>query len=182
MKDISYEQFGINFVERAVTAERIADSISKVSGDSVEVGPMSAGPGGIATVNAVGKVGAVIVNPNHDKHFRFEATLPIDLELEVRLAGVPTRYRGMVEVLLRLSVHTVAPLTLRIDIAELTDDDISVELQAADAVGGVLQKVGNIDGEVRSQVKNVVNRRLSSDEAKATREIDVAEILGRSWD
>ena len=62
MEHISYEQFGVNFVAAAVTVERVENAISDISGDAVNVGPMPAGPGGIATVKAVGEVGMPVVH------------------------------------------------------------------------------------------------------------------------
>ena len=54
---ISYGEFGVRFVHEAVTDERVADAIAAIAGDSVEVGPLSAGPGGLARARAKGRIG-----------------------------------------------------------------------------------------------------------------------------
>ncbi len=181
MKFITYEQFGVGFVRRAVTSERVERAIAEVAGDVVEVGPISGGPGGVATVKASGKVGAPQVDPAEGDLLAFTAKLPIDLELEVRLAGVPTRYQGQVDVPLVMTVRTAEPLSLVIDIEELNKKDVRVDLQSTDIHGGVLQKVGNIDDEVRSRVASIVNKRLSSEKAVEARVIDIGKLVDKAW-
>ena len=177
MDSISYEQFGVNFVTAAVSPERVKSAIADVSGDTVDVGPMPAGPGGIATAKATGEIGAVEVHRIEGPTLKFQAKLPIDLQLEVTVAAVPQRYEGLVEVPLLLTVHTVAPLTLLIEIKPVVPRDITVKLESSGLGAGVLQRVGNIDDEVRKQVAQVVNERVGFDEAKASREIDVHVLI-----
>lgn len=177
MEHISYEQFGVNFVAAAVTVERVEASIGEMSGDPVNVGPMPAGPGGIATVRAVGEVGMPVVHQLEGSPMKFQARLPIDLQLDITVAAVPQRYSGDVEVPLLLSVHTVAPLTLKIEVKPVVARDIKVDLVSSGLGGGVLQRVGNIDDEVRKQVAAVVNERIASEEARASREIDVGSMI-----
>lgn len=174
---ISYEQFGVNFVEAAVTVERIEEAIGETSGDPVDVGPMPAGPGGIATVKATGQVGFPVVHKIEGPTIKFHATLPIDLQLDITVAAVPQRYTGEVEVPLSLSVHTVSPLTLVIDVKPVVARDIKVDLASSGLGAGMLQRVGNVDDEVRKQVAKVVNERIGSDKAQASRVIDVGRMI-----
>lgn len=48
MRYTTYEAFGVNFVRHAVTSERIAHSIDQLTDDAIKVGPVAAGPGGMA--------------------------------------------------------------------------------------------------------------------------------------
>lgn len=177
---ISYEQFGVRFVSHAVTPERVASFIGNTAGDEFEMGPMSAGPGGIAGVKAVGRIGAAEVARSPDDLLKFVATLPIDLELEVKLAGARHRYRGDVRVPLRLTVRTAEPLMLVIEVGPVAPADVDLQLRAAGAAAGMLQRMGDMDSEVRKQVARAVNERVSSDRARKGREIDIRALISKT--
>jgi hypothetical protein len=174
---IPYERFGVNFVEHAVTAERIAKSIEDVAGDGIEVGPMQTGPGGLASVKATGRIGTVVAARSSGPELRFHAIIPMDLDLEVKLAGVPNRYSGSIEVPLRLSVKTAEPLMLVIEIGEVSHGEVVVDLKSFGIGAEILQRIGGIDEQVRRQVARQVNQRLSSQRSAAARMIDVGALI-----
>lgn len=180
MAYISYEEFGVNFVALAVTPERVRDAVAEVAGDTFEVGPMPAGPGGVAVVTARGRIGPPQIEQVTGPILSFEARLLIDLSLEVRLATVPQRYKGRVEVPLSLRVRTVEPLMLKIEVDPVTASDVGVDLQPEGMSAGMLQRVGNIDDEVRSAVTRIVNERLGSEKSRDTREINVASLIDKA--
>ena len=43
---VTYEEWGRNFFEVAVTEERVAAAFAEIAGDQFEMGPMAQGPGG----------------------------------------------------------------------------------------------------------------------------------------
>ena len=178
---ISYEQFGANFVRHAVTAERIAASITDIAGESIDVGPTPAGPGGIATATSTVRIGTVRVTPHPGDLVSFDAVLPIDLDLEVKLGPVVNTFRGLVEVPLRFTVNVAQPLTFAIEAAPVVGNDIKVDLRSTSFGADILQQVGNIDAEVRGQVARMVNERMSTEKEKAARTIDVGALIDESW-
>ena len=178
---ISYEQFGVNFVRHAVTAERIAASITEQAGATIDEGPTPAGPGGIATATSTGRIGTVRVIPNPGDLVRFDAVLPIELDLEVKLGPVANRFRGLVEVPLRFTVHVAQPLMLVIEIAPVVGNEVRVDMRSTSVGTDVLQRVGNIEAEVQGQVARIVNQKMSTDQAKAARIIDVGALVDESW-
>jgi hypothetical protein len=182
MDEISYEQFGVNFVTYVVTPERVGATIARLAGSGVEAGPMPAGPGGAASVTATGRIGEI--RPRIDftsDRLAFEATIPIDLQLEVRVAGAAHRYRGRVEVPLRLGVRAVDPVTLVIDVEPVQVDQVTVELSADGLRAKLLQRLGDVDSEVRRTVVSIVNQRLASDEAAAARVLDILGYVDKAW-
>lgn len=179
---MSYEQFGVNFIRHAVTAERIRASISDLAGRDITSGPNPAGPGGIASAKAVGRIGEVRVTPVPNDLVTFRAVLPIDLDLEIRLGPVSNHYRGLVEVPLSLTVHVTQPLTIRIEIKPITGSDVQVDMRPANAGADLLKRVGDIDSEVRAEVAWMVNEKMDTDQARASRIIDVAALVEDSWD
>lgn len=182
MEYISYERFGVNFVHHAVTAERVQASLTEMAGDAVDVGPMPAGPGNIATVKADGRIGKIKVDPDPGDLIRFVAVLPIELDLEVKIGPVSNRFSGTVEVPLVMQARTATPLLIVIDISPITPSDVRVTLRSQTVGGDVLQRVGNMEAEVQSQVARTVNARLISKEAEKNRVIDVAAQIEESWD
>jgi hypothetical protein len=180
MRHITYEQFGVNFVHHAVTAERIAASMNDVAAGTIEMGPMPAGPGGIALVTVTGRIGEIKVIPEDGEPLRFGAVLPIDLNLEVKVGPVPNRYTGSVEVPLALTVRASEPLVLEIEIAPVTAGDVKVELNPENIGGDFLKRVGNMDAEVQQQVARTVNERVNTERALATRTIDIGALVEKA--
>lgn len=182
MEKISYEQFGVNFVTHVVTPGRVAETIARVSGDQVHAGPMSAGPGGAASVTATGRIGDITARPSFRKEsLAFEAEIPIDLELEVKVAGGTHRYRGRVTVPLHLSVHAEHPVTIMIDVDPVAPRDVGVELAADGLRAKVLQRLGNVDDEVRRAVASIVTERLASERAMAVRALDILSYVDKAF-
>jgi hypothetical protein len=182
MDEITYEHFGVNFVRHVVTPERVAATIGRLAGGEVKAGPMSAGPGGAASVTATGRIAEVDVRAVPAKGRRaFEAFIPIELELEVRVAGGLHRYRGRVRVPLNLRVRAVAPVTLIIDVDPVLSDKVEVELSAEGVRAKALQRLGNVDDQVRRTVASIVNERLASDAAREARNLDILSFVDRAW-
>jgi hypothetical protein len=182
MEEISYEQLGVNFVTHVVTPERVAATIAHVAGDEVRVGPMNAGPGGAASVTATGKIGTVSAkNSWRAGPLSFEATIPIALNLDVRVAGASHRYNGKLSIALRITLRALAPVTLAFDIDPVLPGDVGVELSADGMRAKVLQRIGGIDDEVRRAVASTVTERLGSEAAQAVRLIDILRYVGDAW-
>ena len=182
MDEISYEEFGANFVAHVVTPERVGETIARLAGDEIAVGPMEAGPGGAASVMATGRVGAIRPQVNLKRErLSFDAVIPIELHLDVRLAGVSHRFSGRIEVPLRLDVRAVAPVMLMIDVEPITSDDVRVSLEAEGLRSRILQRIGDVDEEVRRAVADMVNERLNSPAAIEAREYDILGYVEQSF-
>jgi hypothetical protein len=112
----------------------------------------------------------------------FDATIPIDLQLDVRVAGANHRYNGDVKVSLRLSVRAVAPLSLVIDVDDVRAEDVEVSLKAEGVRAKFLQRLGGMDEEVRRAVATIVGERLESPEAREVRELHILDFVDEAWD
>ena len=182
MSEISYEQFGVNFVTKVVTPERVAATIGRVSGTEVNAGPMQAGPGGAASVTATGRIGEITAQVSfRQERLGFDATIPIDLQLDVRVAGAGHKYRGELMVALRLSVRAVEPLSLMIDVDPVRAEDVTVKLHAEGVRAKFLQRLGGIDDEVRRTVASIVAERLESPAARDVRELHILDFVDKAW-
>jgi hypothetical protein len=169
-------------VAHVVTPERVAATIERLAGEELAVGPMQAGPGGAASVMATGRIGPIrpqIVLTR--ERLSFDAVIPIELNLDVRVAAVSNRYRGNVEVPLRLDVRAIAPVMLVIDVDTVTAADVRVELEAEGLRARFLQRIGDVDEEVRRAVADMVNERLASKEAQEARVYDILGYVDQSF-
>lgn len=178
---ISYEQFGINFVELAVTDERLADALVAVAGDVIRIGPLGVGPREAATVNAEGRVARPDIERLGTDPLRVRAVLPVELSLDVAVTGMNHHYDADLRIPLELTVNTAAPITLLIDVARLSSRDVDVTLRADGVRARVLSRLGNVEDEVRRQVARFVRERVDSDEGEQARRIDILPLIDAAW-
>ena len=86
---MSYAEFGARFIHEAVAPQRISDVIGGIAGEAVKVGPLNAGPGGVATARAVGRIGDPAVAVIGEEPLSYAVDIPVDLELDVHDGGQP---------------------------------------------------------------------------------------------
>ncbi|MCU1448670.1 MAG: hypothetical protein JWP02_840 [Acidimicrobiales bacterium] len=170
-------------MHHVVTPARVAAAIKGVVGDRVEVGPLSAGPASAAKATMVATLAGVDVTPRRFGHgpLQFDAVVRLSCELHVRAPAIKKTYRGELTVPLRLEVHTASAVRLVIDVQAPPAEDIGVDLNAKDRSGRLIQQLGNIDGEVRSQAAAEVARRVEAPEARRHREIDILAMVDDVW-
>jgi hypothetical protein len=178
----TYADFGAAFVPLAVSEDRVRAAVAEIAGDTIEVGPLPAGPGGVAGARATGAIREVVVEADRSgEPLRFDVTLKVDLTLRVEVAGVPHRYQADVVVRLRLSVWARPPLGLFIGVESFGAGDVACRVKADGVRAKVLQKLGRIDDEIRANVARVVNEKLASDAGRAAREIDLLPLIEQAW-
>jgi hypothetical protein len=181
MTSIPYEQFGVNFVKLAVTDERLGDALAAVAGDEIQVGPLAVGPANAATVDAKGRVGTPEIERQEGVPLAFTAVLPVELALDVKVAGVNHHYDARLSVPLELTVMTEEPITLVIDVARVSSRDIEVQLKATGMRAKVLSRLGNVEDEIRRQVAKFVRERVDSPAGERARRIEILPMIDRAW-
>ena len=182
---ITFDQFGRNFIDEVVTAERVAATIASVVGERIEVGPLSAGPRDAAQASLRARLEDVDVSTpergDDRASLRFRALVRLRCTLAVKASLVEKRYRGTVTIPLVLDVHTASPLRLVIDVEPPSPAAIGVELESKDRSGHLIQLLGNINGEVRARAAAEVASRVEAPEARRHREIDVLAMVDEVW-
>lgn len=181
MTAIPYEQFGVNFVTMAVTDERLGDALAAVAGDVINVGPMAVGPGHAATVDAEGRIGAPIITRHEGTPLTFTAVLPVDLSLDVKVAGVNHHYDARLSVPLELTVMTEEPINLVIEVARVSSRDVDVRLKADGMRARVLSRLGNVEDEIKRQVARFVREQVDSPAGQRARRIEILPMIDRAW-
>lgn len=174
---ISYEDFGVAFIQHAVSPARIEATAAGLEGRQINIGPMRTGPAGLATVTVKGHVGSPEVVREEGELVSYLMTIPVSLDLVIELAGQNNKFKADVQVPVQLTACAAPPLRIVIDIRELTYKDVTVRVRAEGVGATVLQIVGGIDREIRKQVASYVSEQINSPEMRASRDIDVAARL-----
>lgn len=181
MTPIPYEEFGVSFIELAVTDERLGSALSAVAGEVIRIGPMAVGPGGAATVDAEGRVGPARIERREGTPLRFSAALPVDLSLDVKVAGVNHHYEARLGIPLELTVLTEHPITLVIEVARVSSRHVDVRLRADGMRAKVLSRLGNVEDEIRRQVARFVRERVDSPDGQRARRVEILPLIDQAW-
>ena len=177
---IGYEQWGLDFFTEAINEERVLDAVRIIAGQQIEFGPVDAGPGGIATVKAFGEILQPSANRIPGEHVAYRVLLPIELTFEVVLQ-VEQRFEA--ELLVPLTLRAVPRPGVRIFIEAdpPRTEDMQVELHAQGMRSSVLQRVADVEGELRRFVAEYVIELLEKPHVRATRTIDVSGVMDSVW-
>jgi hypothetical protein len=162
---MSYAEFGRAFVHEAVTPDRIKAVIQSVTGGVVDVGPLNAGPGGVALATATGRVGEPVIETTGDEPLAYLVRLPLDCELEVAVAGTHHRFGVEAEVRVAFTVLLAPPLSLQITPEPPTYRDVDVKVHPHGMQAKVMARAGNVHRELRKEIARYVRHRISTDVA-----------------
>lgn len=175
-ESMSYAEFGSAFVHEAVTPARVAAVIGKIAGDAVRVGPIHAGPAGVALASAVGEIGEARVTKTADEPLAYEVLLPVDLGLDVTVAGTKHHYDVDAKVRVRFRVVLAPPLSICIEPESPTYRDVDVDVHPRNVRARVVGQAGNIDRELRKQIARYLRERITT-EVSDLSEIDLLPLM-----
>ncbi|ERJ18104.1 hypothetical protein SSPSH_003019 [Salinisphaera shabanensis E1L3A] len=176
-EDYSYEAFGRDFFEHAVTVERVEQALANLTGNEVNFGPRYVGPGGLASIKAEGSIREPSVTRREGDLIEFALMIPIDLELSVRLAAHDHRFKTELRAHLRLTARAKAPLHIFIDVPAPSENDIDVKVNAQGLRASVLDLVADVEGELKRYVARYVGKQIDKPEIRRMRDIDVRRRL-----
>jgi len=178
--NVSYEQWALEFFAEAINEERVLDAVRTIAGQQIEFGPVSAGPGGIATVKAYGEIkqpSATLIPGEHVSH---RVLLPIELTFEVVLQ-VEQRFEAELLVPFTLTAVPRAGVGIFIEAQPPRTEEMQVEIRARGMRSSVLQRVADVEGELRRFVAEYVIELLDKPHVMATRTIDVCSVMDGVW-
>lgn len=180
--EINYEQFGAAYIRRVLHKDRILSLVNDVLGPTIELGPIGAGPGRkAATVSVVGTYGETTGEEISGDLLAYRVFLPIDLVFDIDVRVDKHRFAADVLVPLTLTIHTVAPLGIRIDITVPSEDEVLLNLQAGSRRGAVLQKVAGLEAELRRFLIKVVRTELAKPYVRRATDFDMAALIDEAW-
>jgi hypothetical protein len=165
MTQLSYAEFGEAFVREAVTPERISAVVHGVTGNAVQVGPIEAGPGGVATADAVGRIGEPAVAVTGHDPLGYLVTLPAELEVDVTAAGTKHHFDVEATIRVSLTVALAPPLSICIEPDRVTYRDVDVVIHPKGLQARVLARSGVVERELRKNIARYVRERVATEVA-----------------
>ncbi len=179
--EITYEQWGVDFFLEAISEQRVLGAVNTIAGQPIDFGPMGVGPGGIAKVRAYGAIGQAIATRLRGERIAYRVLLPVDLTFELDLQVERQQFDA--ELLVPLTLTAVARDGVRIFIEATppTAGEVQVELKAKGLRASLVQRVANVEGELRRFVARYVAHELDKPHVREARVIDVSRAIDSAW-
>lgn len=178
---VSYESWGTAFFRAAVTADRVLSGVAALSGQPIDFGPIGAGPGKIAKISARGAIGQATIAPVESDALAYRVEVPIDLDFEVGLPDGTHRFHADLVVPLVLTARALTGVRIFIDITPPRTRDVVATVRAEGIRASLMQRVANVEGELRRFVAKYVAREVTKPEIAKARLIDVAGAVDQAW-
>ena len=179
--EITYEQWGADFFLEAISEERVLGAVGTIAGQPIDFGPMNAGPGGIAKVRAYGAIGRASATRLRDDRITYRVLLPVDLTFELDLQVETQQFAAELLVPLTLTAVARRGLQIFIEATPPTGSEVQVELKAKGLRASVVQRVANVEGELRRFVARYVADELDKPHVREARVIDVSGAIDQTW-
>ena len=179
---ISYDEFGMRFMNLVLHRDRVMESINRVLGDEIHLGPIGAGPGRkVAKVTANGTFGTAYGEALTDV-VGYRVNLPVHVDFDLDLGVDMLRFSAEVLLPLRLTMELVEPLTILWHITPPDPDDVVMTVVSDSRRATVLQKLTGLDGELRRFIVRFVDRELEKPHVRKAMTIDLVTLIDNAWE
>jgi len=178
---VSYEQWGADFFAEAVSEQRILGAVNGIAGQPIDFGPIGVGPGKIAKVRAYGAIGAATAVRVEAPAIAYRVELPVDLTFELNLQVETHTFHAELLVPLALTARALEGVKVYIDVTPPHSSEVQVRVQAEGIRASIMQRVANVEGELRRFVARYVAREVTKPHIRTARLIDVAGAIDRAW-
>jgi hypothetical protein len=178
---VSYQQWGVDFFSEAVSEERILGAVNNIAGQPIDFGPMGVGPGKIAKVRAYGEIGAADATRLEGPEIAYRVELPVQLTFELNLQVETHVFRAELLVPLTLTARALDGVRIFITVDPPRPADIGVQVRAEGIRASIMQRVANVEGELRRFVAKYVAHETSKPHIEAARMIDVSAAIDKAW-
>ena len=178
---VSYQQWGLDFFAEAVSEDRILGAVNNIAGQPIDFGPMGVGPGKIAKVCAYGEIGAATATPLEGSEISYLVELPVSLTFELNLQVETHVFHAELVVPLTLTARALEGVKIFITIDPPKPSDVQVQVTAEGIRASIMQRVANVEGELRRFVAKYVARETSKPHIEAARMIDVSGAIDKAW-
>ena len=179
--EMTYEQFGRQFFEIAVTEARVGGAIASIAGDEFEMGPMAQGPGKVAKVTAKVRIQEPRLTRDVGEKITFDIRIPLEIDLVVDLRIDKPKFMVFGEIALRATARAAEPLLLILDVEKPRSSDISIHVTSKSLRGELVRIVGGIDAEIKRFIAAHVAGEIDSPASQKAKIIDVAESIDGAW-
>lgn len=179
--EMTYEQFGRQFFEIAVTEQRVGGAIAAIAGDEFEMGPMAQGPGKVAKVTAKVRIQEPRLTRDVGDKITFDIRIPLEIDLVVDLRIDKPKFMVFGEIALRATARAAEPLLLILDVAKPRASDISIHVTSKSLRGELVRILGGIDAEIKRFIAAHVAGEIDSPASQKAKIIDVADSIDGAW-
>lgn len=179
---ISYDEFGMRFMNLVLHRDRVMQSINRVLGEEFRLGPIGAGPGRkVAKVTATGTFGTAYGEALPDV-VGYQVNLPVHVSFHLDLGVDLLRFDADVLLPLRLTMELVEPLTILWHITPPSPDDVVMTVASDSRRATVLQKLTGLDDELRRFIVRFVDRELEKPHVRKAMRIDLVTLIDNAWE
>lgn len=177
-KQISYAEFGHNFIQKVVTARRLGDEIQSVLETTI-AGSFRKLPADLIVVSYVFQMRDINVEPVLRLLPRISFILYVlgDVRLDVEIFGVDLKFTLAVDIQVSIDVETYEPLILKLVPHEVSGRDIRIDLVGENMPSEVLDNLMVVQPIVRDQIVKEVNARINDPELQRLASIDVLTLV-----
>lgn len=179
--EMTYEQFGRQFFEIAVTEQRVGGAIAAIAGDEFEMGPMAQGPGKVAKVTAKVRIQEPRLTRDVGDKITFDIRIPLEIDLVVDLRIDKPKFMVFGEIALRATARAAEPLLLILDVEKPRGSDISIHVTSKSLRGELVRILGGIDAEIKRFIAAHVAGEIDSPASQKAKIIDVADSIDGAW-
>lgn len=179
---IGYDEFGMRFMDLVLHRDRVMESVNRVLGEEIQLGPIGAGPGRkVAKVTATGTFGKAYGDALPDV-VGYHVNLPVQVAFHLDLGVDMLRFDADVLLPLRLTMELVEPLTILWHIAPPEPTDVSISVKSDNRRAAVLQRLTGLDGELRRFIVRFVERELEKPHVRKAMRIDLVTLIDNAWE
>lgn len=179
---MAYEAFGERFLRDVLNLDRILQSVDRILGHDLRLGPIGAGPGRkFATLTATGTFMPTYGEALPGPLVAYRVFLPVEVTFEIDLHIDVHRFNAEVLVPLGIVLRLEEPLTVVWDLIEPREDELVVNIHSSARRSAVLQKMAGLDAELRRFLLRFVQKELDKPHVRKARRINVAEVINVAW-
>jgi hypothetical protein len=178
---LTYEEFGRQFFEIAVTEERIADALASIAGEGFALGPIAQGPGKIAKVSARVKIQTPVVTRHLGEQITFAIRIPLEIDMMIDLKIDKPKFMVFGEIALSATALAAAPLVLILDVHKPRPADISIHVTSKSLRAEVVRIVAGVDDEIKRFIAAHVAGEIDSPASHKAKVIDVGSQISEVW-
>jgi hypothetical protein len=162
--------------------DRVLESIDRVLGETLSIGPIGAGPGRVlARVTATGTFGKTYGEELDEPELAYRVMLPIAVTFDLDLRVDAMTFDADVLLPLTVRLYVEEPLTVVWDIRPPEERDVVITVRTDQLRAALLQKVSGMDGELRRFLIRIVTRELDKPHVRRAMRIDLVSVIDGAW-
>jgi len=180
---MTYDDFGAAFLARVLHVQRVTESIDRILGPTLALGPIGAGPGRkFARLTATGQFLPSHGEPIPGDQVAYRVFVPVAVTFDIDLRVDTHRFHADIVVPLEVRLRLAEPLTIVWDLHTPDPDDLQITLEGDTRRSTALQKLSGLDGEMRRFMLRFIDRELAKPHVQRARFIPVDEVIDGAWE